>query len=334
LDVDSAPGALWRQAVIDDLRLPYHPELTRIVVAIDPSGSSKAVADECGIVVAGVGRNGHGYVIADLSKRDTPRGWAQTAVAAFHSYRADRIIAEQNFGGEMVELTLRTVDPNISYKAVNASRGKAVRAEPVSALYEKRMVHHVGSFELLEEELTSWVPGDPSPNRLDALVWCLSELMVGNETYGLLEFLASPIRAVREKLLEYETEFRKGYEQAQAKVDAAVRQPVFPGAQPAKPVAEAPKPTCPKCGSEALWSSRALTKCGDCGHVYVPASIERVLQTRTWAPRLPVPEGICPQCGGNTVEVYSRVMRRCAKCTLVWRPAPQMEAFPDRRSLI
>jgi phage terminase large subunit-like protein len=147
---------------------------------IDPSAS--ATGDEAGIVVAGLGSDQHGYVLADLSVQGSPATWAGAAVAAYHTFSADRIVAESNNGGEMVEHTLRTVEGGrqVPYTMLHASRGKVTRAEPVEALYERGLVHHVGHFTALEDELCGWVPGMASPNRLDALVSALSELMLGD----------------------------------------------------------------------------------------------------------------------------------------------------------
>jgi phage terminase large subunit-like protein len=173
------PRALWQPSLIEATRAAEGVERTyeRVVVAVDPSASSQG--DEAGIVVAAKGKDGHGYVLADKSLRGSPYTWALAAVTAYHDHKADRIVAEANNGGEMVELTIRTVDPNVPVKLVNASRGKVTRAEPIVALYEKSRVHHVGPFPELEEQQTSWVPGEgESPDRLDALVWALTELMV------------------------------------------------------------------------------------------------------------------------------------------------------------
>ena len=185
--LEDAEDALWRRSWIEDLRVDEAPELFRVVVALDPSGSSDEDADEQGIIVAGVGicrcrgeAQRHGFVTRDLSGHYTPNGWARRAVAAYKHDKADRILAETNFGGEMVEATLRSVDKQIAYRAVHASRGKQVRAEPIAALYEPKQqrVHHVGTFPELEDELCTWVPGEgQSPNRLDALVWALTDLL-------------------------------------------------------------------------------------------------------------------------------------------------------------
>lgn len=172
------PGALWRRELIEATRRVEHPDLVRVVVAIDPSATSSESSDEAGIVVAGIDAAGAGWVLADYSMRGAPIEWAQRAVAAYHAHRADRIVAETNNGGEMVEQVIRTIDARVSYRAVTASRGKATRAEPISALYEQGKVRHAGAFELLEDQMCQWVPGDRSPDRMDALVWALTDLMV------------------------------------------------------------------------------------------------------------------------------------------------------------
>ena len=183
--LSDTPGALWQLAWLDRDRVERAPELIRIVVAIDPAVSNNEGSDETGVVIAGVGRDGHGYILEDLSGRYAPFEWAAKAVQAYQRHKADRIIAEVNNGGLMVEETLRMISRGVSYKAVHASRGKVTRAEPVSALYEQRKVHHVGSFSALEDQMCSFTSdfdrarAGYSPDRLDALVWALSELMVG-----------------------------------------------------------------------------------------------------------------------------------------------------------
>ncbi len=182
--LEDVPGALWSHAIIDAARVAALPELTRIVVAIDPAVSSDEHADETGIVVAGKDANGHGYVLADVSGRYTPTEWARAAVAAYRAHDADRIVAEVNNGGELVEATLRVVDPDVPYAAVHAARGKVARAEPVAALYEQGRVHHLGAFPALEDQMCGFVhdfdraAAGYSPDRVDALVWALSELLV------------------------------------------------------------------------------------------------------------------------------------------------------------
>jgi len=179
-DIDEVPGALWTQKVIDDYRVSKCPPMLRVVTGVDPPGG----ATECGIVVAGRGRDGHYYVTRDVSLRGSPDVWSDIALSVYESEKADKMIGEVNFGGDMVESTIKktaeTLNKNVNYMNVRASRGKAVRAEPIAAAYEQGRVHHVGEFPLLEEEMTSWVPGDRlSPNRLDAMVWSMTELMDG-----------------------------------------------------------------------------------------------------------------------------------------------------------
>ena len=187
--LDDNPNALWRREWIDRDRLPEAPEeLERIVVAVDPGASTGEDAAETGIVVAGV-KGREYYVLADVSLKGRPAEWGLQAVAAYKTFDADRIIAERNNGGDMVESTIRNVDNRAAVKTVWASRGKVTRAEPVSALYERRKVHHVGTFPELEEQLCEWEPGDDSPDRLDALVWALSELMTQGEIKSLYERL-------------------------------------------------------------------------------------------------------------------------------------------------
>lgn len=173
-DVDEAPGALWSRAIIDQGRLAARPQqLFRVVVGVDPSATSDG--DEAGIVTAGSIGN-EGYVIADDSLQGSPLTWARAAVAAYHRHQADEIVAESNQGGEMVATTIATVDPNVRVRLVHASRGKQVRADPVAALYEHGRVHHIGHFHRLEDEMCLWMPGGPSPNRLDAMVYAITAL--------------------------------------------------------------------------------------------------------------------------------------------------------------
>ncbi len=161
---------------IENARVRQAPDLDRIVVAVDPSVTS--TGDDAGIIVAG--RCGdHGYILADLTLQGSAFTWAKAAVTAFDQYKADRIIAEANNGGDVIEAVIRQVDPNVPITLVHTSRGKLTRAEPIAALYEQGRIHHVGSFPALEDEMCLWLPGDPSPNRMDALVWALTELILG-----------------------------------------------------------------------------------------------------------------------------------------------------------
>lgn len=183
-DVDEAPGALWRRDAIEQFRVDKAPEMHRIVVAVDPS--TTADGDDAGIVVAG--RNGeHGYLLADETVQGSPLVWARKVVDAYHRFDADMIVAEKNQGGEMVELTIRQVDADVPIKLVHASRGKQARAEPVSAKAEKGLIHHVGAFPQLEDELCLWIPGDESPNRLDAFVWAMTDLILPSNLFDRMD---------------------------------------------------------------------------------------------------------------------------------------------------
>jgi phage terminase large subunit-like protein len=178
-DLDDNPDALWQREGIDATRVRQAPELRRVVVAIDPAVTSNADSDETGIVVAGLGTDGRGYVLADRSGRYKPDGWARRAVEVYHEFSADRIVAEGNQGGEMVTHVIGTVEQGLPLRIVHATRGKVTRAEPIAALYEQGRVSHVGSLAALEDQLCTWTSGGPSPDRLDALVWALTELMLG-----------------------------------------------------------------------------------------------------------------------------------------------------------
>jgi phage terminase large subunit-like protein len=190
--LEQAEGALWTRAGIEAARLPAEPvpELKRVVVAIDPAVTSSAGSDETGIVVAGIGYDGLVYVLRDGSGRMTPGEWARRAIALYDSHQADRVVGEGNNGGDLIELTLRTVRPNVSCKRVTARQGKRLRAEPVAALYEQARVRHVGAFPELEDQMCNWVAGglDPSPDRLDALVWAVAELMLTEQHTGMLDY--------------------------------------------------------------------------------------------------------------------------------------------------
>ena len=175
--LEDVVGALWTLDMIDTPRVTVAPDMQRIIVAVDPSGGSGPASDEQGIIVAGKGIDGDYYILADRSCKLSPHGWASRAAGAYREFAADRIVAEKNYGGEMVMSTLQQVDANIPVKTVTASRGKQQRAEPIASLYEQGRVHHVGPLPQLEDQLTTWTPQDgTSPDRLDALVWALTEL--------------------------------------------------------------------------------------------------------------------------------------------------------------
>lgn len=178
------PGALWTREMLEQASFRGRiPDLKRVVVAVDPSGTKgeEDRGDSVGIVVAGLGVDGLGYVLADRTCKLSPAGWGKVAVEAYREFKADRITAERNFGGAMVEHVIRTVDPLVSYREVTASRGKIARAEPIAALYEQGRVKHVAMFSELEDQMTAMTGdgfiGGGSPDRCDALVWALTELM-------------------------------------------------------------------------------------------------------------------------------------------------------------
>jgi phage terminase large subunit-like protein len=179
--LDDVPGALWKRK---DIVYKPAPDLSRVVVAIDPAVTSGESSDETGIVAAGLGIDGRGHVLADRSCRLSPDGWARRAVKCYEDFKADYIIAEDNNGGEMVEFTIKTIAPGIKVKRIHASRGKHTRAEPVSALYEQGKIDHTQPFPELEDQLTTWTPeSDKSPDRLDALVWAITELMLQSKRW-------------------------------------------------------------------------------------------------------------------------------------------------------
>jgi predicted phage terminase large subunit-like protein len=178
--LDATEGALWNYDMIERARISPAsvPPLRRIVVAIDPAGSVGEDSDETAIVVAGLGENDFGYILGAVSGKWLPPEWAAKAISLYRKWRADRIVAEKNFGGDMIEHTVRAIDSSVSFRAVTASRGKLVRAEPCAALFEQDRVKIAGSFSQLEDELCSYCGTGDSPNLLDAMVWALTDLMV------------------------------------------------------------------------------------------------------------------------------------------------------------
>lgn len=192
-------GALWSRQMLEDTRVVRLPSIFRVVVAVDPNagGANEMGTSETGIIAVGMGVDGDCYVLEDASvESNKPEVWAQQAVATYNRYQADAVVAEVNQGGEMVKYTLQTIDANLPVIMVHASKAKHTRAEPVSNLYAGKRIHHLGMFPDLEEQLCGWVPGEPSPDRLDALVWGITELMLksGNnmpldEIYQLFEWI-------------------------------------------------------------------------------------------------------------------------------------------------
>lgn len=174
--LDDNPNALWKRADLDKFRVSRAPELSAIVVGVDPEATSNEESNETGIITVGKSEDGHFYVLHDNTILGTPNEWGLAVVSAYHRSQANLIIAETNQGGEMVEYVIKTIDGTVPYRGVRATRGKYVRAEPISALYEQGKVHHVGFFPELEDQLCEWEPGSKSPDRLDALVWAISHL--------------------------------------------------------------------------------------------------------------------------------------------------------------
>ena len=177
--LEDLDGALWNNRLIEEARLSEDTERTlqKVIVAIDPAVTAKDDSDETGIVVVGKDFNNEYYVLEDLSGKHSADKWGRVAVNAYYEWEADRIVAEVNNGGDLVERLLRNIDPNVPYRSVHATRGKLVRAEPIAALYEQRRVHHMGMYPELEAQMCTYT-GDTkiSPDRLDALVWGLTEL--------------------------------------------------------------------------------------------------------------------------------------------------------------
>lgn len=187
--LEDTPGALWTRENLEQTRVAEAPSLQRIVVAIDPGGSGEDGHDETGIVVCGLGQDGHGYVLEDLSGRYAPTDWARRALGAYHVWKADRLVAEQNYGGQMVTSTIESVDPTIPVKAITSSRGKVLRAEPIAAYFAQGRAHMVGSHPELEDQCcrftADWLRSrDGSPDRVDAMVFALTELMLGQPVGG------------------------------------------------------------------------------------------------------------------------------------------------------
>ncbi|WP_051955434.1 phage terminase large subunit [Beijerinckia mobilis] len=196
---DEIDCALWDYEQIAACRCPIDniPESDRVsvVVAVDPSGASNSQdmsSDEIGIIVAARGRNGKGFILADRSLRDAPSVWGRIAIQAYHEYHADCIVAESNFGGAMVEAVIRAADPNVPIRMVTASRGKVIRAEPISVLYQRGLIHHAGRFPVLEEQLchftTHGYVGTDSPDHADAMIHAMTYLLCSSNDTGIIEF--------------------------------------------------------------------------------------------------------------------------------------------------
>jgi predicted phage terminase large subunit-like protein len=179
--LDDNPKALWKSKNIEETRVNKHPTLVRVVVGVDPAITANKNSDETGIIAVGKGNDGHFYILDDKSCIESPNGWGNAVVSLYNKLKADRIVAEVNQGGDMVQHVIKTIDPNVSFKGIHASRGKKIRAEPIAALYEQNRVHHLGTYPDLETQMIEWdAENDPdSPDRIDALVICITELMGG-----------------------------------------------------------------------------------------------------------------------------------------------------------
>ena len=186
--LEDIEGALWKQELIERYRVDAAPEIKRGIVAIDPAVTSNKDSDETGIIVAGIGYDNHCYIFADKSGRYAPNKWARIALYEYSNRMLDQVVGEANNGGDIIRDLIRSIDPGVNYKSVHASRGKTTRAEPIVGLYEQGKIHHVGVHEQLEEQMTTWnaAEGEKSPDRVDALVWAVHELMIGNNEFGMI----------------------------------------------------------------------------------------------------------------------------------------------------
>ena len=201
--LEDSEGALWTRAMIEEARVESAPACYRIVVAIDPAVTSGEDADMTGIVVAGATPDGHYWVLEDATMKGSPDAWARKAVELYRKWKADRVIAETNNGGDLVLEVLKQVDSTVALRKVTASRGKQVRAEPVSALSEQKRLHMVGAFPELEDQLVTWEPDSrESPDRMDAMVWAITDLMTGSVAMRSMAALADFCQECRLPLLK------------------------------------------------------------------------------------------------------------------------------------
>jgi phage terminase large subunit-like protein len=205
--LDEATGALWNRELLSqcefetDDPVAFSERLARVIVSVDPAITANAESDLTGIIVAGVDINGICYVLEDATDRFTPEGWATKAYELYTKYSADRVVAERNQGGDMVRHTLHTVDPSLPVRLVHASRGKYARAEPVSALYERARVKHIRGLDELEDQMVQWEPlgSIGSPDRLDALVWAITDLALGGMAKPALSLSYSDAKGLLSK---------------------------------------------------------------------------------------------------------------------------------------
>jgi len=198
--VEDVEGALWKIATIEEHRLDILPQFSRIVVGVDPSGSDEEAASEVGIVVCGIvselapgatsrKEENHYFILEDLSGHYTPEEWARRVIYAYAKWQADVVVAETNYGGNMVVANIRAVDSEVNVQAKTAATSKHIRAEPIANLYTQGRVHHFGIHEQLEDQMCTWVPGEKSPDRLDAMVWGMRELSEGESLEWYFDYL-------------------------------------------------------------------------------------------------------------------------------------------------
>jgi phage terminase large subunit-like protein len=279
--LEDNPGALWHHDQIDKLRVEKPPELDRIVIGVDPAVTSTENSAETGIIAAGRGTESppHFYILGDLSLRGSPDNWAERAVYGYRAHQADRLVGEVNNGGDLVEAVLRTKDLLCAYKAVHASRGKLTRAEPIAALYEQGRVHHVGTFGTLEDQMCDFDPtvAQKSPDRMDALVWALSELSEGVGIHPLIQLWQQEAEEMKAAGAGYamgqSDPTAVARELARAQTEAARTRGVF-GAEkwpsagtslPPKRAAPEQRPVCLNCRNRNVSIYLETMRCGVCG---------------------------------------------------------------------
>jgi phage terminase large subunit-like protein len=277
-------GALWTWEMLDRNRLaeiPKDARIVRSVVAIDPAVSAAEDSDETGIVVCSMDDRvpAHFYVTEDASGKYSPDGWARRAIQAYYGHDADRIVAETNQGGQMVEATIHHADANVAYRGVHASKNKVARAEPIAALYEQGRIHHIGSFPESEDQQTTFVQGSSnSPDRLDALVWAMSDLSEGSRVLGLVEFLKGCAEKASSFIFGADTPElspRANLEKAAAfEVEKKLHRLTSTQPETWKPELV---PACPACSSTlTVRISKSQCHCNMCATDYFPDAIATI----------------------------------------------------------
>lgn len=298
LYIDQYDGQLWTLDLLDANRVDIEdvPQMQRIVVAIDPSGASGMFdlkSDEIGIGVCGLGTDGHGYFLEDLSGLYSPEQWGRVACGAYHKWKADKVLGEKNFGGDMVRAIIHGADPNVAYEEVNASRGKVVRAEPIAALSETGdnktgKIHNVGRFPQLEDELTNFTTagymGGRSPNRADAYVWGFTKLFPEAPSYGLFALWQQQAEALKAAQAA-------GKGKSKARVGSHVPQ----DEKPAPGILE---------GIAGL--ANAQKQGADFGR---RLDVNKLAKTTGLAPQA----NVCPSCGNTAPSMFSEAWR-CGAC--------------------